>query len=536
MLSWPNNPPRLSGRWLWCASLLAIHACTAHSAFADGKFFPHIEAADDPTIRSQHAAIIYRDGIETLIVQSDVEATDETFGWLLPVPAEPTAVEACHPLVLKALNHALQPDFVQLPRALLFGMVLLLLLVGWHCVDVTRRRKAVTTTSPGRITALIIVILFFLLVLPTLSERGAAGVNVLQTKQAGIYDIAVIKGDTAEAVQDWLAANDFVCSSAEKAAITEYVTADWCFLAAKVTPDARGTATHHPLKVTFPAAQAVYPMRLTGVEAEPIQLDLFIIGDRQAIAQGMQTWVCDALVKDTRSHGFEEYLIDIPPRFETSHGHGRIASPALAGLIAEGDRITRLHGRLSVEDMQDDLRIGWRAPHFTQARVYGQTDALIRSMSIALGFFACGLLVITWHARRTNRNGLQPLLTLLALTMLVGGGQYALLDVVPTRTDALPRWILTHRALFTHAVALQEVVAAVDEELAFPEAYRQTIDEQRSFIRYEEDPAQLDHAGDYAIAPSRDGWRLMLIDGFYTPIAIHIDEQGVPRRAEATED
>jgi hypothetical protein len=62
--------------------------------------------------------------------------------------------------------------------------------------------------------------------------------------------------------------------------IASYVKDGWVFVATKVRRDKpdNETSTPHPLSFTFKTDKPVYPMRLTGVDNEPLSVELYVFG------------------------------------------------------------------------------------------------------------------------------------------------------------------------------------------------------------------------------------------------------------------
>ena len=84
--------------------------------------------------------------------------------------------------------------------------------------------------------------------------------------------------------------------TAAKAVVTDYIRAGWVFVAAELRRDAGGVSYPHPIALTFPAKEPVYPMRLTGQSGGPVALDLYVIADGEAKCEGLETEFCDAFV------------------------------------------------------------------------------------------------------------------------------------------------------------------------------------------------------------------------------------------------
>ena len=76
-------------------AVLAILLFTVASvAYADGKFFRPVEAIDDrPDILFQRALLVWRDGTETLVIESAVDSQSTKLAWVMPLPGVPEAIE-----------------------------------------------------------------------------------------------------------------------------------------------------------------------------------------------------------------------------------------------------------------------------------------------------------------------------------------------------------------------------------------------------------------------------------------------------------
>lgn len=516
---------------------LALSICSVDAVIADGKFFRQLEAVDEPGIQAQRAVIAFKDGIETLIVQSDVQGNDtsygSSYGWLLPLPAEPTAIVPCEPISLNALSRIVQPKFADSPGPfLLFSLALMLIMIA-ACFDhMWRHARGINRTSPARVAlGVFVVLLLACLSLPSLSHnRGhTGGIEVLQTSKAGVYDVAVIKGQTVETVEGWLTSNGFACPPSARSVIQEYVANDWCFLAAKVAPSAKGTSTHHPLKISFPTSHAIYPMRLTGSDGNPIQLDLFVIAERQATTATMKTWVCDVFRRDIGDRRFSTYAPEIPNIYTGRElRFSRIGIPDVTELMWPGCVVTRLHARLNATDMAEDIILTWLDPKPTQARVYSQASAAGWSVSIAATAI---VLLFAWFTQKAVKENWswRVLVRRLAMAALVGilasGAWYATLEIVPAQASGRSA-IKSMFAMSAHTSTLREL-SKMPPVLPFAEAYRFLLDSSQVGKTLKE-VTDFEKPGDYRIEPEEDGWRLTILDSRYIPITIPISSNGTP--------
>ena len=72
-------------------------------SFADGCYIPEARKKL-PDIPIQRALVEYREGIETLIIESTLDGEGNRFGWIIPVPNEPLRFEKISPGLLKTLS------------------------------------------------------------------------------------------------------------------------------------------------------------------------------------------------------------------------------------------------------------------------------------------------------------------------------------------------------------------------------------------------------------------------------------------------
>jgi hypothetical protein len=342
-------------------ALAAILWVGTDAAFADGKFFRRLEVADEPGITAQRAVVAFKDGVETLIVQSDIDGAGESFGWLLPLPAEPTSIEPCQPMTLNALTSIVRPEFGK-PKTQLMKLCLgLMLLTIVACMDHVHCKKH--NHERGILWSVFatcsLVVIFLLLMVTSLSKQALVGnVEVIQTTKAGLYDVSIIKANEAAAVTEWLTPNGFACPPSAKPVIDDYIKDNWCFLAAKVSPEATGEVTHHPLRVAFPTSQPVYPLRLTGSDGAPILLDLFVIAEQRAAGAGMKMWVCERMGPHREYRRFEKYSRTHPPIYKAkTFLSPPIGLEGVSDLMWSNCTLTRLRGRLSPADMKSDLAL-----------------------------------------------------------------------------------------------------------------------------------------------------------------------------------
>ncbi|HEY5909337.1 MAG TPA: DUF2330 domain-containing protein, partial [Verrucomicrobiae bacterium] len=211
-----------------------------------------------------------------------------------------------------------------------------------------------------------------------------AGVTVLSTQRAGVFDATTIRGANPGAVKEWLERNGYKTPNSAKRAIGEYVREGWVFVASKVRRDLSDTplAALHPLAFTFTAATPVYPTRLTAVDNGYCAMDLYVFGSRRAAARHFDTVRCERVAADP---GLEK---------KPATPGLRISDPEVLALIGNSTVGTKLSGRLSPAQMASDVEIRSRFVWRTGARVYSRTGALTIALNLALPLAALAWLCV----------------------------------------------------------------------------------------------------------------------------------------------
>ena len=211
--------------------------CLACPVLADGCFVWN-EGVDlyEP---SQKAVIVHDDGIEDLILQVKYEGKATDFAWLVPLPAQPE-VSGADAAIFAELS-----EYTQRRQ-------------HWHAFYGTAGRPA-----------------------------GKGKVEVLERKKVSVYDVAVLKADTAEALMQWLAENRYSVPEHAEALLREYIDKDWVFTALRIHSDDRrlwvekalNKGTLIPLKFTFKSPQAVYPLKISSLNKGPTEVLLYVFAD-----------------------------------------------------------------------------------------------------------------------------------------------------------------------------------------------------------------------------------------------------------------
>jgi hypothetical protein len=293
------------------AVALIIVACTAATALADGKMFWREKVP--PKIPYQRALILYRDGTETLVLQSryEIPKTGEKtkLGWVVPVPAVPEiasmpAETARHMFMYLSMNS--RPRETRI-GAMLFG-ALFLGVAGISLITLLLCLVSFVVPMPswfkhnrGRLArysmfGLLLCLLAGVLLPSLASARGSFGVDVITEQRVGIYDVRVVRSDDANGLISWLNTNSFSFAEQDAATFDSYVSKGWCFVVAIINPTAHqkegeivaeGLAA--PLILRFPHASPIYPLALTGTGGYETEILIYFASERKMSAGGSLT-------------------------------------------------------------------------------------------------------------------------------------------------------------------------------------------------------------------------------------------------------
>lgn len=186
------------------------------------------------------------------------------------------------------------------------------------------------------------------------APAGAAqSVQVLERKQAGPYDIAVLKAGTSDGLYQWLRGNGFGLNASTRNALDSYIEKDWYFVAARIRPKKRGqvqsklhNGTIAPLHISYKASELSYPMRVTAGNPGISKIELFVLADKPTEHAGLA-----AHTFRLSPQGKDGFKVDGPPNSVTTSG----SFPTLRKLLPSGGTLTKYSGTLGTAQRQRDL-------------------------------------------------------------------------------------------------------------------------------------------------------------------------------------
>lgn len=162
-------------------------------------------------------------------------------------------------------------------------------------------------------------------------------VDIVDQGSVGKLDYKTIEATSADTLFGWLVQNGYEVSDSAKAdtVFADYISRDWVFVVFKVSDVSSGENFLQPVKFTFSSAEIVYPMKITSLmyDEDYYYYDLsflvhVITDHRVKLDDNLQHWL------DT------EYANSVnASEYKAIEKH----YPAVAGVCAEGDFITRLY-------------------------------------------------------------------------------------------------------------------------------------------------------------------------------------------------
>ncbi len=219
---------------------------------ADGVIFPPPDRYVAET--DQKAVLFYDKGIETLILSITFTGNAKDFAWVVPTPSRPEVDKASSELFL-SLEELTRP-----PVNRQWG--------GYH-LDAT----------------------------PAMEKSS---VEVLETKEVGIYEIKVLAASKADALAKWLSENGYQFPEKGGYVLEDYIKNKWYYTAVKIRPEVvwkdvtekLRTGQAAPLKLTFKSDKIVYPLKITSLTSlwqtpEPRTRRMSYPEQEIAIAPGM---------------------------------------------------------------------------------------------------------------------------------------------------------------------------------------------------------------------------------------------------------
>ncbi len=199
---------------------------------------------------------------------------------------------------------------------------------------------------------------------------SGAGVQVLERRSLGPFEVASLAATDAGALEGWLRDNGFDLSDDLAQGLQPYVDAGWRYVAARLRPragDEELSGTLQPLWVRFPTEEIVYPMRLSALADGPQPLSLFVLAEHRVARTDRS---------DDRYRSVVTYADWVDPTEAP-------AGSVLRSLVERRRFLTRVEANVMPAGVTDDYRFDYVADDVDVPTV--ERDELIEVAGIPAG-------------------------------------------------------------------------------------------------------------------------------------------------------
>jgi len=407
---------------------------------ANGAYFPEQAFPAMPEIPVQRALIVWRDGTETLVVESSLDGESPNVGWVLPLPAEPTKLDVADGAMLTSLTMSQRASITHdLSRPVKTLVILLCALIPIAALVIFRTNADIRWCELGLLIVVYLVILLAFSAMLSTAGGGMGlealehGVEVSSQQRVGNYEVSVLRAKSSDVLSEWLKTNSLVpLNEKARGIVDRYISEGWCFVVARLVRNTGGAATPHPIAVTFPAGKPIYPMRLTALAGSTTRVELFVAADRQAEAPGFHVATAD------------RYKLSTPvsyaqPCYEASSTGLIIGSPEVGEFLWQDCVVTRLTADLPPQAMDRDVAIALtdlaaHRDHFYSARARRE---IVWIVLLCGGIVLVPICAYLFKARRRPaRRKIMWMPGLAVPALIAAAAVYVLLPVVPVQTGS----------------------------------------------------------------------------------------------------
>ncbi len=327
-------------------------------AKVEGRILAAKDCAVQPKIISQRAIVIFKDGRERWIVEAGFEGKGREFGWIVPVPSKPTAVEETSPGFIKTLSLAIQPriwTFVPAWRVFYGGIGFILVL--WMVLILIFGPKGPLFD----LLALFILFLFLLFMTPRVTFLPPFGIadvaadRAADGRQTGPLEISILEPNTPDALDQWLEANGLArLSDEDRPIVQDSISNGWCFVAARFSRDGEGLTRPHPLAITLPVSRSVFPLRWAAAIGERTYVEILVIADQRLDGIGLPTELAKRLWYS--EDGFVEPVTEERVAGFFGSNDQRVGHPDSRVFLWNGCWMIKMKGDMDTGLQDQDLR------------------------------------------------------------------------------------------------------------------------------------------------------------------------------------
>lgn len=420
-----------------------VLSSASNFSFANGCYMPEMAYPKLPDIPLQRAIVVWKGGIETLVVESALDSESKNVGWILPLPAEPTSLAKSDAGTLTSMTRCVRPKITHdIGSDLMIVPFIFLALIPLTCVWIFRVDDKVRSKEIRILVLLYIPVGLVLtaILLPSLGRKaggstGSPFIQIQSIQRVGNYDVSVLRAENAGALAKWLADNKFkTLDERARTIVDDYISHKWCFMVARLRRDSGGPATPHPILATFPADKPVYPMKLTALADSTTRVELYVIADKRAAAEQFRVADCHKYSRKTGGRHFSYASYAPIPYYTTAGKELTIGNPDVCEMMWNGCVVTRLETDLEPQQMKDDISIGFEdysvhRDHFFTAGFRNGVVSNITLAGLSILLLCCA---VVFHKRRKPpRWEVIVLIVLMLATLTAAGITYFALPTIP---------------------------------------------------------------------------------------------------------
>lgn len=297
-------------KWILALAAVASISAPCIGCLAIPYDNPKLVARPPEMRLAEQRAFIYREkDKQHLVLSIQYDGATDQFAWIIPVESKPK---------VDVLAGA---PFTELRRM----------------TKIERPVMAQTRSAPGGAAA------------------PEAGVQVLERKEAGPYDLAVLRATDTGGLYDWLRKNSFNISKNARGALDAYVQRDYVFVAARIRPGSQGNSTVAqrlrsgtiaPLHMIYKCPKLSYPLKVTSGNPGTSHMELYVLNPTTSDFGALRPQTFELAPQGSRGFRISSDLRLANPQGEF---------PTIRKLIPKGGTLIKLEGDLSDAERQKDL-------------------------------------------------------------------------------------------------------------------------------------------------------------------------------------
>ena len=253
-------------------------------------------------------------------------------------------------------------------------------------------------------------------------------VKVASSEIIGDYEVSVLEVRDSSALNNWLENNGFSKFPVDATkTIDDYVSDNWLFVVAKLKTITDGLATPHPIMLEFETVKPVYPMKLTAIPGSSVYLELFVVGEDEAVLTNysMEKEYCNFFdYKEISDHRFspsDDQMGFVHREFFEPNMD--IAHPDALKVMWDGCVVTKFAGEVASNEIMEDMFFGFKEANPSRAELYSSVGKLNKAYNTLILAVIIGSIVLTAFYRIGIIFEIEikvPAIKLLVILLVVG--------------------------------------------------------------------------------------------------------------------